>query len=442
MRQKATWITAMLTAMVLSASAALTQPEVKMDAAARTHAIEAVLRRLTDGYVFPDVARKMARTVREHAARKAYDSITTGEELAAVLTRDLRAVSNDRHIRVNYSAAVLPPEPSPSLSPTPEQREEARRTRARENFGLSKLDILPGNVGFLQFRYLAPPELAGDTYSAAMNYLANTDALIIDLRTCGGSISEDAIPMLCSYFFAEPTHLNDLYWRAGNKTRQLWTWAHVPGKRFLNKPIYLLTSRSTFSGAEELAYDLKNLKRATVVGETTGGGANPGGTQRANDHFSVWVPAGRAINPITKTNWEGVGVAPDVPVSASRALHTAHQAVLKQLIAGAAEEGWRNVLKRALGNVERQAAHFKKVAFSLPGYPGAREVRIAGSFNNWNAEANPLSRKGGAWGVEVETLPGRISYKFIVDGQWILDPANPDTEQDGEYVNSVRVVEP
>jgi hypothetical protein len=428
-------------AVLITGPSAVAQQKPRPDAAARSRAIEGIARCLREGYVFPDVAQKMEQAVLDRAAAGAYDRITDGEALAAALTKDLRAVSHDRHIRVSYSAEVLPPEPETWTTTPPAMSEEERRRMARDNFGLTKLDILKGNVGYLQFRLLAPPEVAGDTYVAAMSYLANTDALIIDLRTCAGAISPDAIPMLCSYFFARPTHLNDLYWRPDNSTRQLWTWAHVPGKRYLEKPIYLLTSRGTFSGAEELAYDLKNLKRATLIGETTGGGAHGGGDRRADDHFTVWVPYGRAINPITKTNWEGVGVTPDVAVPAARALHQAHTTALRQLIAATDDEAWKERLKCTLAEVERNAPRLKKVTFALRGHAAAAEVSVAGTFNAWAPGAAPLARKDDTWVGEVEAEPGRHAYKFIVDGRWMLDPANPETERDGEYTNSVRVIE-
>jgi hypothetical protein len=428
-------------AALAAASTARAEPKPLLDAAARSRAIDGVARCLKEGYVFPEMGLKMDKAVRDRAAGGAYDRIADGEELAAALTMDLRAVSHDHHIRVGYSVEALPPEPEKFLTQPPLMSEEERRGMARENFGLTKLDILKGNIGFLQFRLLAPPEVAGETYIAAMNYLANTDALIIDLRTCGGAISPDAIPMLCSYFFARPTHLNDIYWRPDNSTRQFWTWAHVPGKRYLDRPIYLLTSHGTFSGAEELAYDLKNLKRATVIGETTGGGAHGGGDRRADDHFTVWVPFGRAINPITRTNWEGIGVSPDVAVSAVRALHRAHTTALQQLIATTEDRTWKERLKGVLAEVERDAPRLKKVAFTLKGHSDAQAVSVAGTFNSWAPGANPLVRRGDAWTGEVEAEPGRLAYKFVVDGRWILDPANPRTEPDGEYVNSVRLVQ-
>jgi hypothetical protein len=203
----------------------------------------------------------------------------------------------------------------------------------------------------------------------------------------------------------------------------------------------VLTSHSTFSGAEELAYDLKNLKRATLIGETTGGGAHGGGDRRVDDHFTVWVPFGRAINPITKTNWEGVGVAPDVAVSAVRALHRAHTTALQHQIATTNDGVWKERLQQLLVEVEQDAPRLKKVTFSLKGHEAAQEVSVAGTFNAWAPGANPLVRKGDAWIGEVEAGPGRQTYKFVVDGRWILDPANPRTEPDGEYLNSLRIVE-
>ncbi|MFN3651871.1 MAG: S41 family peptidase [Armatimonadota bacterium] len=441
MKARYAWLLAVSTALAAGGGAyAQGETPAPLDAAARARAIDGVLLRLREGYVFPEVAEKMEKSVRERAANGAYDKLD-GPGLAQALTADLRAVSNDKHVRVGYSAEVLPPEPERPDSLTPEMAEELRKQMARDNFGLEKLDILKGNVGYLSFRLLAPPEVAAETYAAAMTYLTNTDALIIDLRRCGGSISPDAIPMLCTYFFEKPTHLNDIYWRPENTMRQFWTWAHVPGKRYLGKPIYILTSPATFSGAEELAYDLQNLKRAVVVGETTGGGANPGGDRRADDHFTVWVPVGRAINPISKTNWEGVGVKPDVEVPVAAALHRAHTLALRKVVeameAGPRKEWTQNLL----AEVERSAPALKKVTFRLEGYPEAREVRVAGTFNSWTPELSPLVRKGDAWTAEVLVEPGRHAYKFVVDGRWMVDPANPEREGEGEFVNSIRVVQ-
>ncbi|MEO6390627.1 MAG: S41 family peptidase, partial [Pyrinomonadaceae bacterium] len=188
-------------------------------------------------------------------------------------------------------------------------------------------------------------------------FLNHTDALIIDLRQNGGG-RPDMVALLASYFFkAEPRlHLNDL---AGRKegtteydTRESWTLTTLAGERYLDKPVYLLTSPRTFSGAEELSYDLQTQKRAIIVGETTGGGANPGGPYRLSDHFLAFMPRGYAINPITKTNWEGVGVVPDVKVPQEDALKTAQALALKQLIAKNTDPRELNGLKQALAQVE------------------------------------------------------------------------------------------
>src|SRR6185295_4717409 len=139
---------------------------------------------------------------------------------------------------------------------------------------------------------------------------------------------------LCTYFFdGRPVHLNDLYWRASDAIQQFWTLSYVPGRRYVNKDVYVLTSGRTFSAAEEFTNTLKTLKRATIVGETTGGGANPGGMERLSDHFGVFVPGGRAINPITKGNWEGTGITPDLAVPASAALDAAYRDALTKLSA-------------------------------------------------------------------------------------------------------------
>jgi C-terminal processing protease CtpA/Prc len=161
--------------------------------------------------------------------------------------------------------------------------------------------------------------------------------VIIDLRQNGGG-APSMVALLCSYLFGpEPVHLNDLYSRPDDSTHQWWTFPHLPGQRLEGRPVYVLTSKRTFSAAEEFTYNLKSLKRATIVGETTGGGAHPGGTQRITEHFAMFVPSGRAINPITKTNWEGTGVTPDVPVAAARALQSAHLAALQKIRANLAQ---------------------------------------------------------------------------------------------------------
>lgn len=309
----------------------------------RAEAVEALAVKLETKYSVPELGRRMAARLRERASAGAYGAAGGGEELARLLTADLYEVGRDLHLRVAYSAAPLAVRQE-RMGPPPDFR--ARLERA--NFGVAKVEILPGNIGYVDLRFFAEAAWAAETYQSVFGLVAHTDALIVDLRENRGSMSFDAVPLFSSYLFAEPVHLVDFYWRPTGETRQSWTYAYVPGRRYLDKPVYLLTSGKTFSGAEEFALDLQALKRAAVVGETTGGGANPGGTERLTDHFSVWLPVGVVTNAVTKGNWEGTGVEPDVKVEAARALEEARRIALRKMLEAAREEERREALLREL----------------------------------------------------------------------------------------------
>ena len=326
---------AILCTLAISAAAAgvaqQEQPDLTVDAATRTQVIDGILKRLNDSYVFPDVAKKMEQSIRDRVTKKEYDQITSSKEFATKLTSDLQDVSHDKHLRVRYSHDAIP-ERGERREPTAEEREQRKRDLTWMNHGFARVERLPGNIGYLEFLNFMDEELGADTVAAAMNFVNGTDALIIDMRRNGGG-NPAMVALVCSYLFGnEPVHLNDLYWREGNRTEEFWTRKDVAGKRYLNKDVYVLTSKRTFSGAEEFTYNLKNLKRATIVGETTGGGAHPGGGFRINEHFGMFVPTGRAISPITKTNWEGTGVSPDISVPADQALHVARIMALKKTL--------------------------------------------------------------------------------------------------------------
>jgi len=322
-------VLALLLCAVLLGQGPAPGPDVSIDAATRAAVIDGALKALNESYVFPETAKKMEESIRARQQRKEYDSITSARQFATTLTSNLEDVSHDLHLRVVYSSEIVPPmelnaEPSPAIL------ERMRAFGMRTNFGFEKLERLQGNIGHLDLRAFPPAGEMGDTAAAAMNFLANTQALIIDVRQNGGG-DPGGVALISSYLFGpEPVHLNDLYWRPSNETHQWWTLPYVPGKRLAGKDVYILTSHRTFSAAEEFTYNLKSLKRATIVGETTGGGAHPGGPRRINDHFFVNVPSGRAINPITKTNWEGKGVEPDVKVAADKALQKAHLMALEK----------------------------------------------------------------------------------------------------------------
>jgi hypothetical protein len=303
-------------------------PDRTIDTGERADVIAAVLKELLQSYVYPEKAKDMEAAIRARQKNGEYEAITSAAALARTLTAHLREVSHDKHLHVDYLAG-FPGGPGPRAGP-PNRDQMAKRLAAR-NYGFRKVERLEGNVGYLELDGFLPAEFAAETAAAAMSFLANTDALIIDLRHNGGG-DPSMVAFLCSYFFdAKPVHLNDLYHRPDDSTHQWWTLPYVPGRRYLDKEVYLLTSKRTFSAAEEFAYDLQSLKRATIIGETTGGGAHPGKGHRINDHFMMFVPTGRAINPVTKTNWEGTGVKPDVEVPAEKALETAHRKAREKL---------------------------------------------------------------------------------------------------------------
>src|SRR5262245_41404314 len=334
------------------------QPDLTIDAATRTQVIDGILKRLNDSYVFPEVEKKMEQSIKERVGKKEYDQITSAKEFATKLTQDLQAVSNDKHLRARYSNQPIP-ERGERREPTAEEREQRKRDLTWMNHGFGKVERLPGNIGYLEFFNFADEELGAETVAAAMNFINGTDALIIDMRGNGGG-NPAMVALVCSYLFGpEPVHLNDLYWREGNRTDEFWTKKEVAGKRYLNKDVYVLTSKRTFSGAEEFSYNLKNLKRATIVGETTGGGAHPGGGFRITENFGMFVPTGRAISPITKTNWEGTGVTPDVDVPADQALLTAQLMALKKSITKATEPGKKAGMQGQIDKLEKELAALK-----------------------------------------------------------------------------------
>jgi hypothetical protein len=335
------------------------QPDMTIDSAARNQVIDVLMKALRDRYIFPEVAGQIEQSIRKRLQDNEYDKLTSAMAFSKTLTEHLREVSHDKHLGVNYSYRPLPEGPGgPGPGPG---GPGGRNPMAAINFGFEKVERLPGNLGYLKFNgFVDPQSGGGEVAASAMNFLNNTDALIIDLRENGGG-SPGMVALVCSYLFDGPqVHLNDLFWRlvpwdgGRDVTVQSWTLPYVPGKRYVNKDVYILTSKRTFSAAEEFTYNLKTLKRAIIVGETTGGGANPGGGVRLGEHFIAFVPSGRAINPITKTNWEGTGIAPDIEAPAAQALETAEITALKKLQERNTDERLGSEIKRAIENVQKE----------------------------------------------------------------------------------------
>jgi retinol-binding protein 3 len=296
------------------------EEDITLDGPTRSEVISGAITQLKANYVYPELAEKMADALLAHQMSGDYDKITDGSIFADKLTEDLQAVSHDKHLHVNYAPFKLPPDHEGG--PSPEDEARFRKDMERNNCGFDKVEVLPGNIGYVKFNMFAPPDICGPTVVAGMNFLAHVDALIFDLRENGGG-DPKMVAFIASYLFDEPTHLSDIYDRPKDFTTQYWTLSYVPGTRLPKAPAYVLTSSSTFSGAEDFSYNLQQAKRVTVIGETTGGGAHPVSGHRIDDHFGIGVPFARSINVTTKTNWEGTGVTPDVKVKADDALETA-----------------------------------------------------------------------------------------------------------------------
>jgi hypothetical protein len=309
-----------------------------LDSARRARLLDTALPLLERHYVFADVAAAMARAVRERQAAGAYEALSDPAEFARTLAADLRAVSRDKHLDLFYRAEPFPP--PPGEADLPRLREEARLFSNLLNHGFGRVERLPGNIGYLEQRSFIEPEFARAAAGHAFDYLAETFVLIVDLRrNTGGSAA--MVAELASYLFGpDPVLLNRIYWRADDRTTEFSTRTDLPGRRYgANKRVYVLTSNETPSAAEEFAYDLQALGRATIVGEVTWGGANPVAGFPLDPNFIIAIPAGRAINPITGTNWEGVGVRPDWATPASDALRVAHTFALNNVVADFGGDG-------------------------------------------------------------------------------------------------------
>jgi hypothetical protein len=304
---------------------------VVIDATTHAEIVQSLSEKLKAFYIFPDIAEQICTRLKKHLEDGEYTDITEGELLAYALTTHLQEINQDEHLWVRWHPEPLPDQDGP-LRQNQEWVDEQRKGAELENFGFHKVARLPGNVGYVDIRYFHRPSWGGDTAVAAMSFLANASALIIDLCRCTGGYP-GMVALISSYLFGEePVHLNSMYWRDDDVTQQYWTLPYIPGKRFSDKPVYVLISRDTFSGGEEFAYDLQTRQRATLVGEKTDGGAHPGASYRLHPHFEVFIPVGRAINPITSENWESSGVVPDIPVSQEQALKVAYRMALTSII--------------------------------------------------------------------------------------------------------------
>lgn len=356
--------------------------------------VDSVTAEFNKDYVFEDVAKEMERHLRKRLRDGAYDGMSTVPELATRLTEDLREVSGDRHISVRYASDEMIREALEEEDDLELQRERELERLKRSNFNFRKLEMLPGNIGYLKFDSFVDAPLSGPTATAAMNFLAYSDAIIIDLRENGGG-SPSLIQFLMGYFLDESTHLNSFHTRQGDSVEQYWSLPYVPGPKMVDTDLYVLTSSYTFSGAEEFTYNLKNLERATIVGETTGGGAHPIKYRFFPSlNCGVTVPYARAVNPISGTNWEGTGIEPHIAVPAAQAFDRAYMEALTELRESADENGgflydWAITgLRAKLEPVEVDEATLQRYS----GQYGPRRVWVDGGSLLYQRDDGPIRK--------------------------------------------------
>lgn len=293
--------------------------------------IRSLSEKLRTYYIFPDVAEKICACLQKHLDNGDYNDIAEEEFFAYALTIHMQEVCHDEHLWVKWHSEPLP-DGDEALRLSNEWSAEQQLQARLDNYGFYKVERLAGNVGYVDVRYFHRPAWGGDIAVAAMNFLANMSAIIIDLRKCHGGYP-GMISLISSYFLSdEPVQLGSIYWRDDDATQQYWTLPYVPGQRFDDKLLYILVGKETFSGGEGFAYDMQARKRGMIIGEQTDGGAHPGASYRLHEHFEAFIPIGCLTHPITKQNWEGVGVTPDVPVSSEQALKIAHKTALESII--------------------------------------------------------------------------------------------------------------
>lgn len=312
--------------------------EVVVDRAIRSEAIDTLVAKLNDHYVFPDKARQIEAVLRKRQQEGKYDATTDGEQLAKQLTDDLHGIAHDLHMQVMFSPRPVPLDDAVGPPPASQAEWEQRTNvvmrlimRRMASGSVEKVDYLSPNIGYLKVSGFPPDFLMAEKFAEAMDKLAKADGLIVDLRENRGG-GPQSVALLISYFVDQHTRLNDIWDRDTGVSTQQWTVDKLDGKRFGGKkPVVILAGPGTMSAGEDFAYTMQALKRATVIGERTWGGAHPARPYRLGEHFFAVIPSRRTISPITNTNWEGVGVIPDIAAKPDDSLAMAKDLLQRRL---------------------------------------------------------------------------------------------------------------
>ena len=344
----------------------------------RVAIIDTIITKFNKLYVFPDIAKKYETHLRNRLESKAYDDISTLSKFTAQLTKDMLSVYNDGHL------AILVYNKRRDEGHDEKSNKEWWNNYVKDaeynNYGYHKLERLPGNIGYLDLRFLERPVICYETTVAAMQFLSNSDAIIIDLRKNPGGRTA-MVQLIMSYFFEDHrTHYSTEIDRLKGITRQWWTLAEVPGKRMPEVPLYILTSFDTGSGAEDLAYSLKHTRRATLIGDTTAGAAHKTHIHSIPElGISIALPDGHSISPITGKDWEDTGVIPHILVSPDKALDVAYAIALDSLLITETDEYIRFKLEWVKKEIDIQVTPIildKKIMKQYVGQYGVRNITL------------------------------------------------------------------
>lgn len=387
-----TYIVAML--LLLSFSNVQCQDdEFKLTEEIKLQVIDTLAEKTNSLYVFEDLAKEMTKVILDNYKKGKYSEIDDPVEFAAQITQDMRSANNDKHFSIQYAPELIIEIESTDDKDIQEYIKRELLRSQKRNFAFKEVEILPGNIGYLRFDQFYDAKIAGQTAIAAMQFLSNADAIIFDMRYNGGG-SPSMIQLITSYLYDEDEarHINSFYFRPTDEFQQFWTLPYVPGTKNPDADVYVLTSARTFSAAEEFTYNLKNMERATIVGETTGGGAHPVDIEILSEQFLVRLPKGRAVNPITETNWEGVGIEPHHKVSAKDAKDFAYSLALGKRIEKEKNETWKIYYKWINDALEAKMNPVKidsKVLKSYAGDYGPRKITFKDGAIYYQREDRP-----------------------------------------------------
>lgn len=368
------------------------QPQKELSGEEKQQVIEIAAEKLSKNYVFPDTARKYADHLRKRLKSGAYNEIKSPVEFAQALKADLHSIYHDKHLSVNYNPGL-----EQAMANTGQGGHGAPNPNMekKSNAAFRNVHIKPGNIGYVRFDgFSALTENTKRVIDQAFGFVLHADALIIDLRYNGGG-DPRTVQYISNYLFNAPTHINSLYQRDRDTTIHFVTSVITPNMS--ETPVYVLTSNNTFSAAEEFTYNLKSLKRAVIIGEATKGGAHPVRSFPTAHGIILNIPFARAINPITKTNWEAVGIAPDINAPFFSALDVAYAKALAQLA--------ENNKNAPIGNYFKWHAGKMNAVMNKSQVSAADLEKIAGNYGP----------------VTIEYKEGQLQYKRAGFSTFILN---------------------